>query len=321
MLHTMIEQYLNGDIERFEDDPTLSADQVSRLNDAVSAWDAICIQEQIEDYALEVEMQLNDDIGGTSDVIAWNASTRFIVDWKFGQGQAVAAEKSAQLLFYAMLDEAAHPERSNLNLVVAIIQPMPSRSGHETLSTWAVPNDVYLLFKETFMQATLTQGLHAGPHCRYCPVAPTCSAKTGEAQAALLLNAEDTLLLSENLNRALNLETWIADVKAFAHQQLEGGAEIAGFKLVAKRATRKWLDGAEENLRKYRKLKVVEVMETKLLSPTQIEKVFKAKKLDFDRMSAYIKKSSSGTTLARADDPRDGTLSINALKSALGRIS
>jgi len=321
MLHLKIYDYLNGDIDNFEDDSTLSADQVARLNDAVSAWDEFCIQEQIEDYALEVEMSMNDDIGGTSDVIAWNADTRFIVDWKFGLGVAVAAEDNLQLLFYAMMDEFVNPTSSNLNLVVAIVQPMPSRGGHQTLQTWAVPNDTFQLFKKTFMQAVNSEGLHAGPHCRYCPVAPTCPEKTGEARAALLASPEDMLLLAENLDRALNLETWIADVKSFAHQQLELGAEIDGFKLVAKRATRKWLDGAEESLRKYRKLKVVEVMETKLLSPTQIEKVFKAKKLDFARMSAYIKKSSSGTTLARADDPRDGTMSISSLKSALGRIS
>jgi hypothetical protein len=171
------------------------------------------------------------------------------------------------------------------------------------------------------MQAVNSEGLHSGAHCRWCPAAATCPEKTGEARAALLATPEDIILLSENLDRALNLESWIADVKKFAHEQLELGAVVEGFKLVNKRASRKWGADAEANLRKYRKLKISEVVETKLLSPAKMEKVFKAKKLDFARMDAYITKTSTGTTLARAEDPRDGVMSASALKAALGRIS
>jgi hypothetical protein len=263
---------------------------------------------------------MNEDIGGTSDIIAWNKNNRFIVDWKFGQGKEVDAVGNMQLLFYAMLDEHINGT-TNHGLVVAIIQPMPSRSGHQTLKTWQVPRDVFELFKQSFMQAVTSEGIHAGAHCQWCPVAPTCPEKTGEARAALMASPEDILLLSENLDRALNLESWIADVKKFAHEQLELGLEVKGFKLVNKRATRKWGADAEENLRKYRKLKVSDVIEAKLLSPAKMEKVFNAKKLDFARMDAYIQKTSTGTTLARDEDPRDGVMSASALKAALGRIS
>jgi len=319
MMHSMVEDFLNGDIEQFEGLNELDTDQVERLNEAVEAWDELCIRENIEDYQSEVEMSMSEDIGGTSDIIAWSKDTRFIVDWKFGQGVEVEAEGNLQLLFYAMLDEHLYGT-TNHNLAVAIIQPMPSRSG-KTLKTWNVPNDVFEMFKQSFMQAVNSEGLSAGPHCRYCPAAPTCPEKTGEARAALMSSPEDLALVAENLDRALNLESWIADVKKFAHDQLELGLNVQGFKLVPKRARRKWGAGAEEKLRKIRQLKVGDVMETALLSPAKIEKIFKAKKLDFGTISAYITKTSTGTTLARDNDPRDAVVSAGALKAALGRIN
>jgi len=38
-------------------------------------------------------------------------------------------------------------------------------------------------------------------------------------------------------------------------------------------------------------------------------------------ISAYITKTSTGTTLARDNDPRDAVVSAGALKAALGRIN
>jgi hypothetical protein len=38
------------------------------------------------------------------------------------------------------------------------------------------------------------------------------------------------------------LEQWITDVRGLAHQVLDAGKPVPGFKLVAKRATRQWAD-------------------------------------------------------------------------------
>jgi hypothetical protein len=115
------------------------------------------------------------------------------------------------------------------------------------------------------------------------------------------------------------------------HEQLEQGTALKGFKLVAKRATRKWNDveAAEKELRKLvrstrgaHNLKASDILTpAKLLTPPQVEKVMKAKKLDFDRVGDYISSQSSGNTLARESDKRPAILSTEVLKRALGRIT
>jgi len=130
--------------------------------------------------------------------------------------------------------------------------------------------------------------------------------------------------LAENLARANELEGWIKEVKKVGHEQLELGNEIEGYKLVSKRATRHWVDDEGTllaNLKKQRKLKVAEILPSKLLSVAQMEKLFKQKGLDTETLTPYINKTSTGTTIAETDDPREAVLSPEALKAALVRIA
>ena len=50
--------------------------------------------------------------------------------------------------------------------------------------------------------------------------------------------------LAKALENASILETWCRRVKEFAHAEAEHGRVPPGWKLVAKRATRKWKDEA-----------------------------------------------------------------------------
>jgi len=46
------------------------------------------------------------------------------------------------------------------------------------------------------------------------------------------------------------LEDWIKDLRALAHQMLDSGASVPGYKLVAKRGTRQWIDEQEKPLKR-----------------------------------------------------------------------
>jgi hypothetical protein len=237
-------------------------------------------------------------------------------------------------MFYALCAQHTIPDVfKNKDMAVVIIQPIPSRD-HETLKVWKVPADTFKHFRTSLFDAIEYDGppeYRMGAHCTFCPAASLCPQKTGAAVAALLLKPDDLETLAGNLESALQLKAWIKSVETKAHEQLEGGAKLNGFKLVASRAVRKWRDAvaAEKTLRKMvrsskgdKSLKVTDVFtHPKLLSPPQIEKVLKAKKLDFDRVGDYIENQSSGTTLAREGDKRPAILSKDALRSALGRIS
>lgn len=326
-LHNEMERILNDQaVEPFvgSTDPDTGVvytdDHLTLIGLALIAWDELCVQYKIQDYEVEQTMQLSQDIGGTADVIAKAAGGRVIVlDWKFGQGTMIAVEGNAQGLFYAMLAENEgkwSPAKHALTLV--IVQPIPSRSDSPTLKTWDVPLDVYALFKQTYMRAVTSKGFQTGNHCQFCPCAPICPEKTGEAHAAKLLSETLTGDLSKNLELALALEPWIKAVKSEAHQQAELGNKIDGYKLVNKRAIRKWTDedAVREVLRKKRSVKIAQYISTTLISPTQLEKL-----IDLSCVGDYIEQTSSGTTLVAEDDTRPETVSSVSLKEALKRLT
>jgi hypothetical protein len=212
-------------------------------------------------------------------------------------------------------------------LTVAIIQPMPSRDGMPTLKTWDVPRDVYEAFKRTYVAAQKATGLHAGEHCRWCPASATCPERSGEALKALTMDPAKLTTLAASLDLADEVIQWAKAVKDTAHAQMELGNSIAGWKLVAKRGVRKWDNSAEvealarELFVKQRQIRVSDITETVFLSAPKLEKVFKAKGIDFGPLSAHITKSSTGTTLARESDAREAIVSAGALKNALGRLT
>lgn len=341
-LHTCMEDILDGKVAEPRDllgvnvgGIDIDVDRLERIEMALSAWDLFCVDNNILDYELEQTFELTDTVGGTTDVLAWSATTVYIVDWKFGQGIEVKAENSAQGMFYGLCAQHHKPELfEDKSMAVAIIQPIPSRQEHETLSVWPVPLNTFKQFRAQLFASIQYDGdelrLSMGDHCTFCPAAAICPQKTGEAVKAARMDPAEVASLSDNLTLALQLEPWIASVKKLAHEQLEIGTKIDGFKLVAKRASRTWTDAeeAEKALRRIVKssrgennLKASDILvKPKLLSPAQIEKVLKQKHIDFGKVGDYIASVSSGSTLAPESDKRSAILSTDALKNAMGRI-
>ena len=91
-------------------------------------------------------------------------------------------------------------------------------------------------------------------------------------------------------------------------QRLEQNRPVDGYKLVAKRGTRKWLneDAAVETLG--RVISREELYETTVLSPAAVEK--KLKKIKQKLPDELVVSISSGNTLAPLDDPRPEVLTI-----------
>jgi hypothetical protein len=163
--------------------------------------------------------------------------------------------------------------------------------------------------------------LATGDHCRWCAAKSVCPLVTGAVaradRAALkTINVDD---LAAALDRIELLEGWIKDAKELAQTLLENGTDVPGYKLVAKRATRQWVDeyaalGALLNTGAF-----VTHELTELKSPAQVEKMLKKHKIAMPE--GLITAVSSGNTLASADDPRPAVLQIGKqLASALGKL-
>tara|TARA_R110002020_G_scaffold363217_2_gene575500 strand:- start:503 stop:1672 length:1170 start_codon:yes stop_codon:yes gene_type:complete len=305
---------------------------------AMAAVEAIFNQYNVEDYTCEEAVQLADDLGGTADMLARGSITldgmkcnvALCVDFKFGDGIVVSAENNEQGLFYSTCASVT-PETQDLFddidlLVVGIIQPT-SHAG-EDYSLWEVePGSMDDMEERAFAARDKAESddpgePNPGSWCAFCPNAPVCPAKTGELAA---LKRVDLALIESfpTFDQIKSMKDTIKAMEAFAHEQLEEGVDIPGYKLVAKRAQRVYTDQAavEEKIKHSKKIKKDDAYTYKVKTPAQLEKVCKEKGVDYKKVfGEFVASVSSGTTLASENDKRDAIVPGNALKQLVDRL-
>lgn len=265
---------------------------------------------------------------GTADIIGRTEQSVVILDWKFGRGVPVSAVENTQGLFYAAAaaedPKTAHYFKDVDTVEIIVVQP----AFDPPFSRWTAPltrlTDLRLKLISALRQSEQNNPpMEAGDHCRWCAAKPVCPLLQGMGEQALAETPSqlDPEGIGEWLDKAVLLEKWIKAVRELAHTTLEEGGEVADWKLVAKRATRKWGPGAEEQVREFarrsKKVRIADMYNSVLKSPPQTEKVLKAAGVDRDTFKDYIDSGSSGTTLAPESDPRPA---VPQLGSAIKRI-
>ena len=256
---------------------------------------------------------------GSCDLLGRIGNRAYVIDWKFGSGVAVSAEENEQLMFYAAAamrtPETQWAFEGCDEIELIIIQP-------PVIRRWVTTAERIRQFERELVQAVNLSAkpdapLKTGDHCRWCSAKPICPAMNGdierETQRVIKLLTPDEL--GACLTRADTLEAYIADLRALAFKALENGGKVDGYKLVAKRVARQWInDGAVLEL-----YGVAAYKPNELLSPAQLEKVLKTRKETLpDGLTTAV---SSGNTLAPESDPRPEVLIIGAqLKAALSKL-
>jgi hypothetical protein len=253
-------------------------------------------------------------IFGTVDYAAYVSATDtlYVVDFKYGR-LPVHPEDNPQAYAYA-LGACYELNRFPAHVVIVIVQPRGQddsavKVSHITgldLLMWAketLKPGVEALFSDTAPFAT-------GDHCRFCPAKINCPAlyelakKTSRTQFTNLppdpIDFTDEEL-SEILDNIEVLAGWFEAVRAEASGRLENNKKVPGWKLVPKRAMRKYTDQkVVEQLLDHNSM----VWDRKLKSPTQVEKV-DPEQYETLVERGLIDKVSSGTTLAPDHDPRE----------------
>ena len=255
---------------------------------------------------------------GSCDVLGRIGDTAYVIDWKFGEGIAVDAEQNEQLMYYAAAamrtPEVAWVFDGAVAIECVIIQPPVIRQ-------WTTTPARIKAFEKELKRAVKVASLpdaklNPGDHCRFCPAKPTCPAMTGAVDRALKvkLDAVDDEMLGKYAANAVLLQGWIDDLNALVQTKIEKGYKIPGWKMVAKRGTRKWADpkAAPDAL----KALGIDPIKQELVSPAQAEKLLKKNLPDGLTVSV-----SSGDTLAPESDPRPAVLQIGSqLTAALSKI-
>lgn len=267
---------------------------------------------------------------GTADFAAYSPSTRtlYVDDLKYGKG-IVEVKGNPQPKYYALgvfldLDPVTYPVEQ---IIVTIVQPRKDHEDGVIRSDYLTMPELSEFATELLDAAAKTTNpdaaLHAGDHCKWCPAKPVCPELRRQSQA-IAETEFDTMpvarppapatLTTEQLARTMSLlpilDDWSASVKDHIYRELLAGREVPGFKLVERRAERKWgdEDKAEIAIQSHGVSTVDNVYEPqKLKSPAQIEKIT-GKKFFRENIAEHVVKKSSGLKLVPNDHPSPAVL-------------
>lgn len=333
LLHDCIADLLDLKVKSVRDmigrqynDQTLTEELVEeKLLPALRLLNTIDPDNQM-DYEVEQKVGFGDflpGVFGSTDLLGRLGDTAVILDWKFGSGVPVEAEENYQGLFYACAarrtDATKWVFRGAEKVIIAIIQPPGIR-------VWETSIERLDRFEAQLASAVVEAKsdnalMAAGKWCKWCAAKPVCPVMTGEVDRvkAAQISALPAEQIGEYLKTADALEGWITDLRALAFSMLESGAQVPGYKLVAKRATRSWVNEDAAKALLLAHLPESELVETKMCSPAVVEKKLKKLKLALPEGSTVA--ISSGNTLADVDDPRPQVLQLGSqLKSALSKL-
>lgn len=303
------------------------------------------VRGEIEDgdeAEFEVKLKLNDDLWGTADVVRYRPSTceLLVVDYKHGSGVAVEAKDNPQGVAYALMKMKMLSNRGISKIRFVIVQP---RCFHEDgpIREFEVDGLDMWDWEDRFAAAVEAVGraaanrelldgipwrethLNPGTHCRWCKASAICPATKKQAEEALQADfsavAEtgyDPADLARNLALVPRVKAWAAALDSFAYTEAERGVKIPGFKLVAKRPTRRVRD--EDGVRSTAELLGVPaddlLTQPEMKSPAQLEATFEphmagaTKKARTAAAAAFLKEHieavSGGHTLVPDSDDR-----------------
>jgi len=298
------------------------------------------VRERIGDGELMVEQRvayhgpLGVDEGlafGTADAVILRDDELIVVDLKYGRGVAVNALENEQLMLYALgaLEEFGLAyEFARFRLV--IVQPRNGGVSEYTLDHTELMN---------FAEYAKLQALRAlspmqsdedlepdDKQCRFCKAKAVCPALARGVAHAVSGDFEDltveavqsaiddadklfSLALGRKLAAVPLIEEYCKAIRARAELELQHGRPVDGFKLVeGRRGPRQWRDSeAAEAMLKTFRLKLEEMYDLKLISPTTAEKLAKAGTIgprQWPKAQALITQSEGKPSVAPESDPR-----------------
>lgn len=261
---------------------------------------------------------------GTGDCCIIQDRRLTTIDFKYGMGVPVYATGNPQLRYYGLGAYDLFEDVYDIDEVeMCIFQPRidnisETLESADDLLAWGDE------MKPTAEQAAKGKGKYTpGEHCRFCPHAGRCRALgklcTETVKALDGKNVKVECLAPHEIADILAIESLltmaIKKVRSYALDTLLSGGEIPGFKVVEGRmGNRKWTSElmaakAFEEAGFSRE----DITETKLLSPSQLEKTLGKKRIA-DLMEQFTHREAGAPTIASELDKRPA---YNRLEAAI----
>lgn len=335
------------DVDSFEIEVTAEmAEYIQGVADRVrdvQGEDGVLFVEQKLHYAAYLNVP-EDEGWGTGDVVIARGDELIVIDLKYGRGKLVDVKQNPQLMLYGLgalakfNGLAGDFERVRLIIEQPRVNEKPSEwdCTVEELEAWGnstarsavvtVLNAERLremelnVWEETFLRPGEEQ-------CQFCRAKATCPALRNEVATTVSSSepatpdefaelepvkpdADDSPdWIAACLTRVDLIEDWCKAIRAEAERRLLEGKEVPGYKVVTgKRGNRAWGNAKEaEETMKSMRLKLEEMYDLKLISPTTAEKLAKAGAIgprQWPKLQALITQADGKPHVAPVSDPR-----------------
>lgn len=187
---------------------------------------------------------------GTADAVIVGDGCLYVIDYKYGKGVSVSAERNPQMMLYALgvlsLFEMVYDIQTvSLN----IYQPRIGNISTFDISVSDLKQWAAEVLKPAAQKAFAGEGeVVTGSHCRFCRASAVCrqQAKEGVSLFERLSQRKSEMLSPEEVAEVLSareqITSWMKSVEDYALQQAIAGEPIQGYKVVAGRAIRRYSD-------------------------------------------------------------------------------
>lgn len=278
--------------------------------------------------------------GGTADcvLIATRNNAPAIVDvidLKYGRGVEVSAVENPQLALYAagvLADLELAYDIGTVNLIISQPRIKTLPSDWET-----TPGYIRNLTVSYHDAIWVSEEIYAGKRdprdylnpeedaCMFCRVKATCPALAAKVQEEILASFDEvadmatlkksiptpteTWSLGQRMRAVGLIEDWCSAVRAEVEKRLVDGVAVDGFKLVrGRRGPRQWTDpsAVEQELKRMR-IKVEDMYDLKLISPTSAEKLVKSEVIgprQWKTINEFVHQPDGKLSVAPVSDPR-----------------
>lgn len=318
--HALAEYKVLKALGRKADDPTENLDYFNEeMDEATDAYAGYVLEQVAEakkattDPIVLVEQRVDfstyvPDGFGTADALIIADDKLSITDLKYGRGVLVEADHNPQLMCYALGAYEMFSALYDIETVsMTIFQPR-----RDNVSVFEMKASDLLEWAENTLKPKAELAAEgkgdftAGEHCRFCKAKADCRAR---AEANLALARYDfalpPTLTDADIEAILplldELTSWAEDIKAYALTRAVAGKEWHGYKLVAGRSNRKYVN--EDAVAKKVSDAGFNPYEEKLLGITAMTKLLGKNRFE-ELLEGLIEKPQGKPTLVPESDKR-----------------
>ena len=270
-------------------------------------------REKCQDPVLLIEQRLDFSTWvpegfGTGDALIISEHDLHVIDFKYGLGVLVEAERNPQMMLYALGALTMFDGLYDIQTVeMSIYQPR-----RDNISSWAISvEDLTSWAKDTLQpiarKAYAGDGNYqAGDWCVFCRARSRCKARATENLKFAALPAPPLLSddeIGDLLGKVDEMIRWGNDLKSYAADAaIEHGKEWPGWKVVAGRSTRKYTN-EEDVIAAAGEAGYKDIFRKTLLPITEMEKLMGKKQFN-SILGRYVRKVPGKPCLVPETDKR-----------------